>query len=67
MSIKAGQQARVQQPVIEGTILKVRYNEGREELEGLLDYSGTDGENHERWFLESELTVETAAAEGEAP
>lgn len=53
--MKTGQRARLITPVIEGEIKKTEYDEQQECLKHLLEYQGSDGETHSRWFLETEL------------
>jgi len=55
MSIKIGQHAKLVQPVVQGEVKDTRFNKDKSQLEHLLVYVGADGEQHERWFLESEL------------
>lgn len=50
-------QVRLVQPVIQGEIIDTQYNKQAKQLEHLLEYTGSDGESHERWFLESELEL----------
>lgn len=50
-----GAQARLVQPVVEGTITDIRYNKDAACLEYLLSYPDAAGELHTRWFLETEL------------
>jgi hypothetical protein len=55
MAFKQDQGVRLIQPVIEGPVNDIRYNKDDSALEYLVGYVGQDGENHERWFAESEL------------
>ena len=54
--------AKVKQvvPVISGTVVARRFNEDHSEMEYQVEYSTADGENHSRWFLESQLAAESA-------
>lgn len=63
MAIDVGTRARLVQPTIEGTVADVRYNKDAKELEYLLSYKDSAGEDHERWFNESQLAVLTDAEE----
>lgn len=55
MSIVIGGKAKLIQPVVSGEIIDTQFNKSASQLEHLLQYTGTDGEVHQRWFLESEL------------
>lgn len=50
---------------IKGVVKQTRYHEGTESLEHLVVYKGDDGEDHERWFLASEVTEDAPATAGE--
>lgn len=53
--ITEGKRARLVQRVVEGVVLDTRYNKDARELEHLLSYQDADGEEHQRWLLESVL------------
>ena len=53
--MKKGKKVRLIQPVIEGEVVSTRYNEEKEGLEHLVEWTGSDGEVHQRWFAESDL------------
>ena len=55
--MKIGEQARLIQPEIQGEVLDTRFNKSAEALEHMVMYTTPEGENHERWFLESKLEV----------
>ena len=57
MAIDVGTRARLVQPTIEGTVTDVRYNKDAKELEYLLSYMDAEGDDHERWFNETQLAV----------
>ena len=57
MALPEGQTVRLKQPTIEGPILDTRYNKDHGELEYLVSYTGADGDEASRWFLESQLEV----------
>lgn len=62
--ITKGMTVRQVVPVIEGAVEKIRYNEDSEQLEYLVKYKGTNGEEATRWFLADQIAaVETPAAE----
>jgi hypothetical protein len=54
MSIPKGTTVRQVVPAIEGVVADTRFNSERDELEYLVAYT-SDGEDHTRWFAESEL------------
>ncbi len=55
MKIDVGQGAQLVHPETKGVVADIRYNKDSKELEYMLDWIGIDGENHQRWFLESQL------------
>lgn len=54
-NLKVGVAAKVKQPELSGGITDARYNKDFREMEFFLEYVGQDGEQHSRWFRESEL------------
>ena len=60
MSIEVGQEAKLVQPAIQGQVTDARYNKDAKQLEYLLQFVGIEGDQHERWFLESQLAPVTA-------
>lgn len=55
--MKKGDEVRVVQPTVQGPIVGTRYNEEILMLEHRVQWTGPDGEQHERWFSEDELEV----------
>lgn len=55
MSLEVGQTARLVQPVIQGEIVDTRYNKDAKQLEHLLEWTDSDDDTQQRWFLESDL------------
>lgn len=43
--------------IITGVVTKTQFNESTEQLEYLVEYTNAAGENHTRWFQESQITV----------
>lgn len=60
--MEAGQTVRQRAPVIEGPIVDTRYNREARGLEHLVSFVDAEGEQHQRWFLESQLEVMEAQA-----
>lgn len=56
-----GDKARVAQPVIEGSVAQVKYDENTGEKRLLLRWKAKDG-THERWFGEADLEPAEAKA-----
>ena len=56
MPISKGSRVRQVAPVIEGEVRERRFDESSEEMSYLVAFKGADGEPHERWFLDSEIT-----------
>lgn len=64
MARKIGSQARLIQPVIQGTISEIRFNQDAEELEYHVDPPAAEGQAPQsRWLLESQLEDAPGAAE----
>lgn len=57
MALDVGQKAKLNTPVIQGTIIDVGYNKDAKSMEYLLEWADGEGDSHQRWFLESELEV----------
>ena len=55
MSFEEGQLVKLKQPVIRGKVTDTRYNKDAKELERLVSYKDADGNEHTRWFLDSDL------------
>lgn len=55
MAISVGDTAKLIQPVVKGQVIDTRYNKDAKQLEHLLEYTGEDGDAHQRWFLDSQL------------
>lgn len=55
--MKMGDNVRLIQPVVSGVIVDTEYDKSTEQLRHLVDYQAADGEQNQRWFLESELEV----------
>lgn len=55
MSFSEGQPVKLKQPTIRGKVVDTRYNKDAKELEHLVAYKDQEGEEHTRWFLESDL------------
>lgn len=53
--IQIGKKARLIQPVIEGKVLRTRFDESSGELEHLIGYQDSDSQPQERWFRLSQL------------
>ncbi len=53
--IKLGSTVRVKTHVPEGPVLRTRYDESSESIERLVSYTDAEGNEHERWFPDSEL------------
>lgn len=51
-----GDSVRLVQPVINGVIIDTEYDKSTKQLRHLVEYSA-DGEQHQRWFVESNLEV----------
>lgn len=62
MSIEVGQEAKLVQPAIQGPVTDARYNKDAKQLEYLLQFTDAQGDQHERWFLESQLAPVAATA-----
>lgn len=52
--MKAGDTARLIQPVVQGQIKERRFN-AADELEYRLEWTDPDGSTQQRWFAESQL------------
>lgn len=55
--MKVNDSVVLKQPIINGLIIKTRYNEDALELEHLVEYIDTDKSTNQRWFLESQLEI----------
>ena len=55
MKMKTGDEARLIQPVIQGSIVETEYDKDKEQLKHLLEYKDVDDEVKQRWFAEDEL------------
>lgn len=53
--MKRGNTVRLIQPSIQGPIVSTRYNEEKEGLEHLVEWTDAAGETHQRWFDEADL------------
>ena len=56
MPIPKGAQVRQVAPAIEGEVTARRFDESTDGMSYLVAFTGADGQPHERWFLESEIT-----------
>jgi hypothetical protein len=55
MDFKQGDMVRQKVPLISGPIQDIQFNKSAGELEYLLAYTDSDGNNHFRWFVQSDL------------
>lgn len=55
MAVEMGKKARMIAPVIQGDVIDTEYDKSNKCLRHLLSYVGADGEQHERWFPETQL------------
>jgi hypothetical protein len=55
MAIPKGTVVTQNVEVISGTVTKTQFNESLNELEYLVEYKNSAGEDHSRWFLESQI------------
>lgn len=53
--MKNGDTAKLTQPTIQGTVAETRWNNEKDCKEHRLEWSDSEGNAHDRWFLESEL------------
>ena len=60
MGIKKGSAVTQVVTPIKGEVQQTRFNEEADSLEHLVSYEGTDGEDHQRWFLAAELSEDAA-------
>ena len=56
MAFKKGDKAELPPHSVKGEIVAKRYNETDDNFQYLLEYS-EDGETHQRWFNESDLSL----------
>jgi hypothetical protein len=61
MTISQGDIARIVQPVIQGEVTSVKFDENTGAKRILLSWQDTDGNPQERWFTEADLEVVTPA------
>ncbi len=61
-AFKEGDKVRLRAPVIEGGVADIQFNKGAGELEYLVTYSDSNGEEQTRWFVESDLETVNAQA-----
>lgn len=62
MAIPKGARVRQVVPAIEGEVAERRFSEATNGMEYLVPFE-INGEQHERWFTEAELTVIEEAAQ----
>ena len=60
MPIAKGAKVRQVVPIIEGTVTERRFNESASTMEYLVSYKSSDGEQVERWFLETQIAEDKA-------
>jgi len=53
--MKIGAKVGIKQPVLEGKVVDVEWDKKAEELRAKVSYKNDEGQQHERWFSESEL------------
>ncbi len=53
--MNAGDTVKLVQPVVRGLIVDTRYDKQSKGLEHLVEYKDASGDEHARWFLESQL------------
>lgn len=53
--MEVGEIVKLIQPVIQGEIKDTEYNKDTKTLKHLVEYIGSDGETHTRWFDENQL------------
>lgn len=58
MAHQKGAVVRQVVPTIIGTVTERRFSDERDVFEYLVEYVGTDGEKHARWFTENEIEVQ---------
>ena len=63
--MKKGEKVRFTQPVLEGKVLKVVWDEDADEKSLLVEYTNAKGDLAQRWVRESQLEVITPVGEGE--
>lgn len=56
MAIPKGTQVTQKVEIISGVVSKTQFNESLNELEYLVEYKNSSGEDHSRWFLESQIS-----------
>lgn len=59
MSVKTGDTARLIQPVVQGTVIKIKFDEDTGEKRALLAWTDADGTAQERWFPADALEAST--------
>jgi len=60
MSIPKGSTVTQVVEVITGITTKTQFNESYDQLEYLVEYINSAGENHSKWFLENQIKVVAA-------
>ena len=55
--IEPGAAVQVVAPVIAGVVVRSSYNNAEKHLTHLVRYTGVDGAEHERWYIEAELKL----------
>lgn len=55
--IPEGSTVRLKAPAPQGEVQDVRLNKAEGQLEYLVDWVDDEGDNQQRWFLESQLEV----------
>lgn len=55
--MEEGNKVRQIAPVIEGTIVDTEYDKSTKALRHLVEYTDAEGDEHQRWFSESELEL----------